>query len=104
MNEQIKEEEQNQWSAEGQLLLVQAKRDNVALQLEATYRQRAQTVFEEVKKRLDYQLEKENVNRRISQKNLVDYVVKRVLSSITPDQEKQNIDKCIADLSTLARA
>jgi len=104
LEEQIKDEEKMQWSMEGQNLLVKAKRENVALQLEAAYRQRLMTAYQEVKKRLDYQVEKQNIERRIAQRNLVDFVVRRVKSSITPDQEKQNIDKCIADLGGLASA
>lgn len=53
---------------------------------------------------MDYQVEKKNVETRFQQKNLVDYVVRKVKASITPDTEKQNIDKCIADLATLAKA
>ncbi|XP_066157153.1 ATP synthase subunit b, mitochondrial [Euwallacea fornicatus] len=101
---QIKNEEKAQWSFEGQNLLLQAKRENVALQLEANYRDRLQTVYQAVKNRLDYQVEKTNAERRIAQKNLVEYVIARVKASITPDQEKQNINKCIADLALLAKA
>ncbi|KAK9702689.1 Mitochondrial ATP synthase B chain precursor [Popillia japonica] len=103
LQEQIKNEEQLQWSAEGQTMLLDAKRENVGLQLEAAYRARVQTVHQEVKKRLDYQVEIINIENRINQRNLVDWVVTKVRSSITPDQEKQNIDKCIADLGALAK-
>lgn len=101
---EIAEEEKNQWRFEGQNLLVNAKRENVALQLEAEYRERLLTAYNQVKKRLDYQVEKQNIERRIAQKNLVDYVVSKVRSSITPDQEKQNINRCISDLALLAKA
>lgn len=103
LQEQVSDEEKAQWSLEGQRLLVQAKRENVALQLEAAYRQRVQSVYQTVKKRLDFQVEKTNIERRIVQKNLVDYVVRKVRAAITPEQEKQNIDKCIADLAALAK-
>ncbi|XP_056635745.1 ATP synthase subunit b, mitochondrial [Diorhabda sublineata] len=104
LSEQIADEEKAQWSMEGQNILVEAKRENVALQLEANYRDRIMNVYYEVKKRLDYQVEKQNIERRITQKNLVDYVVAKVMSSITPDQEKQNINKCISDLALLSKA
>jgi F-type H+-transporting ATPase subunit b len=104
LQEQISDEEKAQWSMEGQNLLLAAKRENVALQLEANYRERILTVFQAVKNRLDYQVEKTHAERRIAQKNLVEYVVSRVKASITPDQEKQNINKCIADLALLAKA
>ncbi|XP_050293919.1 ATP synthase subunit b, mitochondrial-like [Anthonomus grandis grandis] len=104
LKDNIADEEKAQWSMEGQTLLIQAKRENVALQLEANYRERLMNVYQAVKNRLDYQVEKTNAERRIAQKNLVEYVVARVKSSITPDQEKQNINKCIADLALLAKA
>ena len=104
LSEQIADEEKNQWSMEGQNILVEAKRENVALQLEAAYRERLSTVVTEVTRRLEYQVAKQNIERRIAQKNLIDYVVAKVRSAITPDQEKQNLDKCIADLGRLAKA
>jgi len=104
LEEQISDEQKAQLSMEGQMLLVQAKRENVALQLEAAYRGRLLEAYSEVKKRLDYQVEKQNIERRIAQRNLVDWVVRKVKTSITPDQDKQNIDKCIADLAALAKA
>lgn len=100
----IKDEETEQWRAEGQLLLMEAKKENVALQLEAAYRERLARVFNEVKRRLDYQVQCQHIERRISQKQMVNWIVQNVLKSITPDQEKENINKCIGDLSRLTVA
>lgn len=100
--ENIKQEQLAQWQSEGQLVLNDAHRENVALQLEAAYRERLAKVYAEVKRRLDYNVEVQHVDRRIKQKHLVNWVKEKVLSSITPDQEKENLNKCIADLSALA--
>lgn len=100
--EAIDHEEKEQWRADGQLLLNAAQKENVALQLEAAYRERLAQVFSEVKRRLDYQVEIQLVDRRVKQKHLVNWVSNKVLGSITPDQDKTTLSKCIADLGALA--
>lgn len=90
------------WSLEGQKHLFEAKKENVDLQLEAIYRQRLQKAFSDVKNCLDYHVNVQNTKRRFEQEHMVNWIVSSVVKSITPQQEKESLKKCIADLKALS--
>merc|ERR1712055_401593 len=85
-------------------MLYTAKRENLGLQLEAEFRERQQKVYTEVKRRLDYQVETDNVKRRVEQAHMVNWIIDNVKKSITPEQEKQNLQACITRLKGLSTA
>lgn len=102
LNEAIQSEKTAQFQAEGSKMLFDVKRENVGLQLEAAYRERIMTVYNEVKKRLDYQVEKQNVERSIQQKHMVNWIIDNVKKSVAAESDAENLKKCIADLKGLA--
>jgi len=102
LNTAVADAEKSIWQEEGQKYIFDVKKENVALQLEAEYRQRLAEVHTAVKKRLDYQIEMENAKLRFEQEHMVKWITDGVIKSITPQQEKESISKCIQDLKALS--
>ncbi|NXY06817.1 AT5F1 synthase, partial [Pteruthius melanotis] len=100
----IEEEKKEQWRLEGRSYLFEAKRNNIAMLLEANYRERLLTVYNEVKKRLDYQVAMQTLKRQKEQDYMIQWVEKNVVQSITPQQQKESIAKCILDLKALSKS
>jgi len=98
----IAAEEKEQWRAQQQKILFDAKKENVHLQLEAKYRERLQNVYQEVRRRMEYQLDYQNTTRRLEQKHMVKWIVDSVVKGITPQQEKDALQHCIGTLKSLA--
>lgn len=55
-----------------------------------------------MKKRLDYQVQKNNVERHFEQKHMVQWIIDNVMAALTPDLEKSTMQNCIKDLQGLA--
>ncbi|XP_077150999.1 ATP synthase peripheral stalk subunit b, mitochondrial [Ranitomeya variabilis] len=99
----IESEKKEQWRVDGRQYLFDAKRNNVTMLLEINYRERLLSVYNEVKKRLDYQLALQNLLRLKEQDHMINWVEKGVVQSITPQQQKESIAKCIVDLKLLSK-
>ncbi|XP_071941622.1 ATP synthase F(0) complex subunit B1, mitochondrial-like [Antedon mediterranea] len=98
----IKEEKLEQWRIEGRNNLFDAKRENVQLQLDTEYRERQLQVTNAVKARMDYYIAVEEMKRKKEQEHMVTWIEKNVVESITPQQEKDILNKCISDLQKMA--
>ncbi|XP_008702292.1 ATP synthase F(0) complex subunit B1, mitochondrial [Ursus maritimus] len=83
--------------------LFDVQRNNIAMALELTYRERLHRVHREVKNRLDYHISVQNMMRQKEQEHMINWVEKHVVQSISAQQEKETIAKCIADLKLLAK-
>nr|XP_023403233.1 ATP synthase F(0) complex subunit B1, mitochondrial isoform X2 [Loxodonta africana] len=77
--------------------------NNIAMAFEVAYRERLHTVYREVKNRLDYHISVQNMMRRKEQEHMINWLEKKVVQSISAQQEKETIAKCIEDLKLLAK-
>ncbi|XP_034839664.1 ATP synthase subunit b, mitochondrial-like [Maniola hyperantus] len=102
LEKNIKDAKEAQGRAEGQKLLMDAKKENIAMQLEAAYRERCMRMFLAVTGRMDYQVNLYRTSARIQQKWMLQWILHNVMKSITPDFEKAYLNKAIADVASLA--
>ncbi|KAJ8924452.1 hypothetical protein NQ315_007249 [Exocentrus adspersus] len=100
LEEQIEDEKELQYQADGQVLLLEAKRENVHLQLEEAFRLRQMHVYKTVLDRLNYHVRVADVHSKIFHRNLIEYVTREVRKAITPELEKQMINISIDSLIT----
>ncbi|XP_059054484.1 ATP synthase subunit b, mitochondrial-like [Achroia grisella] len=98
----IKTSKDAQWRAEGQKLLMDAKKENINMQLEAVYRERLMHVYQMVKGRMDYHAKRYQTEARIHQKWMVGWILENVQKSITPELQQQALQSAIQELSAVA--
>lgn len=75
---------------------------NNQMRLDLEYRRRLQEVESEVQKRLDYQVDLQNLEQSIEEDHISSWVENQVVSSITAKHETDAIAQCINDLNALA--
>lgn len=100
--EAIAHEKEEQMRQESKKMLFAAKRENVSLQLEATYREAAMDIYTKVKRQLDYLVEIGKIDARVKQKFMVNWVIDQVRESVLKTSEKDTLKQCITDLNSLA--
>lgn len=102
LNEMIASEEQTRDSSQHLKVLFDAKRENIALQLESEFRKRQMEAYQEVRRRLDFLVAKEEVEQQFKQKYMVDWIIENVAKSITPTQEKDALKITLNELKKLS--
>ncbi|XP_037063187.1 ATP synthase F(0) complex subunit B1, mitochondrial-like [Peromyscus leucopus] len=83
--------------------LFDVQRNNITLALEVNYREWLYRTYKEVKKRLGYHISVEDMLHCKEEEHMTNWVEKNVVESISAQQEKETIAKCIADLKLLAK-
>lgn len=99
----IKKNEAYKTLPEANALVNAAKRENVHLQLEAAFRERLSSVYQEVKKRLDYQVAVQGVYKRLEREQAINYIIGSVNKSIGATQEKEAFLSGLNTLKALSK-
>lgn len=60
--------------------------------------------LQQTKRRLDYQVECQNVQRNMEQRHVVDWVIRNVRQAVTAEQEKAALSQCVATIKNLAKS
>jgi F-type H+-transporting ATPase subunit b len=88
---------------EANTLVNLAKKENVHLQLEASFRNRLNSVYQEIKKRLDYQVAVQGVYKRLERDQAINYILSQVNKSIGSNQEKEAFQSGLNALKNLSK-
>ncbi|XP_033739817.1 ATP synthase subunit b, mitochondrial-like [Pecten maximus] len=102
-NDNIENRKTMMYQQEALEYMYEVKKENVGLQLEIEYRQRLKSLYEEAKRKLDYQVSIANSKKSFEQGHMAKWITKSVYSNITPQLEKQVMDSCLANLRELAK-
>ncbi|XP_067000010.2 ATP synthase subunit b, mitochondrial [Anabrus simplex] len=98
----IDNEKKEQWRAHGQKELFNAKKINVAVQLEAEYRERLMEAYQKVKDQLDNEVARSAVTKCMKHKHMTSWVARNVMESLDDEFATKYLRQCIVDLNTLA--
>jgi len=79
-------------------------KSNNEMRLEIEYRRRLQEVESEVQKRLDYQVDLQNLEQSVEEGHISSWVENQVVNSLTAKHETDAIAQCITDLNALAES
>lgn len=103
IEELIEHEKTVQKSMANQDILFEAKKENIHLQREAEYRRRLMTVYDELKRKLDYQIASQNEGKTFAQRHMVKWILDAVDKGVSQTSEKETLNKCVSDLKALSQ-
>jgi len=85
-------------------LIQDQRRNNLALGLEAESLERQANLVAEVKKRLDYQVACNNLEREAQSKHMVNWIETEVQAALAKRSPKEDLAAAISQLKTMAKA